>query len=161
MKNKVLTQISALAEMDMDALKKLWSELYDIPPPGINRTYMIRRLTYRIQEIAYGGLPEDVQKKLHELRRSVPTKINPKRNCLPPAGTNLVREYQGIEHRVTVLHDDPDQTTVKLGKEQKLDASYVAKYVRIQGIIPSVWVRLKHVGHLLRQSAKYPPPLLA
>ncbi len=67
MKNKVLAQISALAEMDMDALKKLWGELYDIPPPGINRTYMIRRLTYRIQEIAYGGLPEDVQKKLHEL----------------------------------------------------------------------------------------------
>jgi hypothetical protein len=105
MKNNVLKQISALAEMDMDALKKLWCELYDTQPPGINRTYMVRRLTYRIQEIAYGGLAEDVQKKLREMRRSVPTKINPKRNCLPPAGTNLVREYQGIEHRVTVLQD--------------------------------------------------------
>jgi len=101
----ILKQISALPEMEMDDLKKLWCDIYDIPPPGINRTYMIRRITYRIQEIAFGGLPDDVQKRLRTLRGSVPTKINPKRKCLPPAGTNLVREYQGIEHRVTVLQD--------------------------------------------------------
>ncbi len=105
MSNTILMQISALAEMNMDALKKLWRELYDTAPPGINRTYMIRRLTYRIQEIAYGGLPEDVQKRIRTLKDSVPTEINPKRQCLPPPGTNLVREYQGIQHRVIVLHD--------------------------------------------------------
>ncbi len=104
MNNTVLKQIAALSDMSMDDLKSLWQELYEsVDPPASNRTYIIRRLTYRLQEIAYGGLPDDVQKRLHDLRGSVPTRINPKRKCLPPPGTNLVREYQGIEHRVTVL----------------------------------------------------------
>lgn len=55
--------------------------------------------------VSLGGLPDDVQKRLHELRGSVPTILNPKRKCLPPPGTNLVREYQGITHRVTVLYE--------------------------------------------------------
>ncbi len=106
MSNSVLNKIAGLSDMDMDSLKGLWRELHqDIEPPASNRTYIIRRLTYRLQEIAYGGLPEDVSKRLRSLRKSVPTEINPKRKCLPPPGTNLVREYQGIEHRVTVLQD--------------------------------------------------------
>lgn len=105
MTDTVLKQISALADMDMDALKKQWRELFDIEPPASNRIYILRRLTYRLQEISYGGLTEDVQARLRSLRNSVPTEINPKRKNLPPPGTNLVREYQGIEHRVIVLHD--------------------------------------------------------
>lgn len=105
MTNTVLKQISALADMDMDALKKQWRELFDIEPPASNRIYILRRLTYRLQEISYGGLTEDVQARLRSLRNSVPAEINPKRKNLPPPGTNLVREYQGIEHRVIVLHD--------------------------------------------------------
>lgn len=105
MTNTVLKQISALADMDMDALKKQWRELFDIEPPASNRTQIIRRLTYRLQEISYGGLAEDVQTRLRALRKSAPPEIDPKRKNLPPPGTNLVREYQGIEHRVIVLHD--------------------------------------------------------
>ncbi len=105
MTETVLKQISALADMDMDALKKQWRELFDIEPPASNRTYIIRRLTYRLQEISYGGLEADVQARLRSLRNSTPAEINPKRKNLPPPGTNLVREYQGIEHRVIVLHD--------------------------------------------------------
>lgn len=107
MSNSLLKQITALSDMDIAELKKLWLEYYsDVEPPANgSRTLIIRRLTYRLQEISYGGLPEDVQKRLRDLRGSVPTIINPKRKCLPPPGTNLVREYQGITHRVTVLHE--------------------------------------------------------
>ena len=107
MSKSLLKQIADLSDMGIADLKKLWREYYpDVEPPAnSSRILMIRRLTYRLQEISLGGLPDDVQKRLHELRGSVPTILNPKRKCLPPPGTNLVREYQGITHRVTVLHE--------------------------------------------------------
>ncbi len=107
MNKSLLKQIAELSDMGIADLKKLWREYYpDVEPPAnSSRILMIRRLTYRLQEISLGGLPDDVQKRLHELRGSVPTILNPKRKCLPPPGTNLVREYQGITHRVTVLYE--------------------------------------------------------
>jgi hypothetical protein len=107
MNKSLLKQIAELSDIGIADLKKLWREYYpDVEPPAnSSRILMIRRLTYRLQEISLGGLPDDVQKRLHELRGSVPTILNPKRKCLPPPGTNLVREYQGITHRVTVLYE--------------------------------------------------------
>jgi hypothetical protein len=64
MTDSVVRQMAALADLDMDGLKKLWTELYDVAPPGFNRLYMIKRLSYRIQELAYGGLSEETKEQI-------------------------------------------------------------------------------------------------
>ena len=106
MTDTVLKQLSALAVMDIDALKAMWKDLYkDIEPPKSNRIFLIRRLSYRIQEIAYGGLSHETKNKIKKLQRNPSAGSMARNRDLPPPGTVLTREYQGVEHRVTVLHD--------------------------------------------------------
>ena len=57
MSDTVLKQITALSGMDIATLKATWRDLYKTEPPKFNRANIERRLAYRIQEIAYGGLP--------------------------------------------------------------------------------------------------------
>lgn len=103
MKDTVLKQLSALQTMDMEALKAMWKDLYDIPPPKSNRTFLIRRISYRIQEIAYGGLTAETKTKIRKMKRDPGAGVTERSRELPPPGTMITREYQGVEHRVTVL----------------------------------------------------------
>ena len=105
MTDTVLRQLSALPAMDMNALKALWKDLYDIEPPKSNRTFLIRRLSYRIQEIAYGGLTPETKKRIQRLKHDPNAGAAKRDRSLPPTGTMITREYQGVEHRVTVLDD--------------------------------------------------------
>ncbi len=105
--NKLLSRIAALTTMPTPDLKKMWRELYESEPPAFNRAHLEQRLTYRLQEIAYGGLTEKTIEKLKRLRDG--KKASTYRQVVkPPAGTILVKEYEGIEHRVLVLHDGFD-----------------------------------------------------
>ena len=56
MNNSVLAQLAALPEKSTAELKQMWRELYDREPPPYNKPFLIKRLAYRIQELAYGGL---------------------------------------------------------------------------------------------------------
>lgn len=103
MSDTVLKQITALSGMDIATLKATWRDLYKTEPPKFNRANIERRLAYRIQEIAYGGLPAEVKAQITQMRRQMEAGTRQKDNSGPPPGTVLVREYQGIEHRVTVL----------------------------------------------------------
>ncbi len=102
MSETVLKQVSALPKLEYEELREMWDSMFDKPPQSTNRTYMIRRMAYRIQELAFGGLSEEARKRMHELKRRSDT-FAKKTRVLPPVGTQLVREYQGIEHRVMVL----------------------------------------------------------
>lgn len=109
MTDSIVSQIAALSEMEMDELKKLWIDLYpDIKPPTsqrLNKIYFTRRLAYRIQEIAHGGLPNTTRTQLRKMVKN-PTPTQRKRNSqLPPPGTQLIRVWKGVEHRVKILHD--------------------------------------------------------
>lgn len=103
MSDTVLKQITALSGMDITTLKATWRDLYKTEPPKFNRANIERRLAYRIQEIAYGGLPAEVKAQITQMRRQMEAGTRQKDNSGPLPGTVLVREYQGIEHRVTVL----------------------------------------------------------
>lgn len=110
MADTVLAQLAALKTAPIATLKQKWRELFDREPPPYNRRFLEHRLAYRIQELAYGGLKPETLHRLRDLaeeldggdpkRRSQPTKDR------PIAGTRLIREYQGIEHCVTVRDDD-------------------------------------------------------
>ena len=55
MTDSIAAQVAALSKTPTPELKQMWRELFDKEPPGFSRSYLISRLAYRIQELAYGG----------------------------------------------------------------------------------------------------------
>src|SRR5215203_1006964 len=109
MKDTVLARVAALKTMATPALKQKWRELFDTEPPPYNRRFLESRLAYRIQELAYGGLKPDTVERLVALGEQLDggniavrrTRVDDR----PIAGTRLIREWQAIEHCVTVLQE--------------------------------------------------------
>ena len=56
MQKTVLKQIDELSQMSMAQLRKRWTDLMGTDPGRLGRQYLMRRLAYRVQELAYGGL---------------------------------------------------------------------------------------------------------
>jgi hypothetical protein len=108
MNDSALAQVAALPEKSMADLKQLWRDLCDREPPPYNRRFLVKRLAYRIQELAYGGLSARAEAKLKELveeeDRRVKAKLPVRKGDRPIVGTRL-REWQGVEHTATVLDD--------------------------------------------------------
>jgi len=105
MTNKsVINQLAALPDMSVADLKAMWGNLFETPPQTSNKDFLVRKIAWRIQELAYGGLPDETRQRLRELRKKAEI-YNHKRRNLPPEGTILTREHGGEEHRVLVLFD--------------------------------------------------------
>ncbi|BCO30076.1 hypothetical protein TspCOW1_01790 [Thiohalobacter sp. COW1] len=102
----VIGKVAALPSLENNELKKLWRELFDESAPRKKRDYLIPRLAWRIQELAYGGLSDNAQDRINRLLRSK-EQLKPSSNRLkrPAVGTKLIREYQGVEHHVTVTRN--------------------------------------------------------
>ncbi len=102
----VMAQILALEHLAMSDLKEKWQELNGNNAPPYNKRFLIKNLAYRIQELAFGGLPEALDKKLHiaASMQEIGNKYQ-KESERPVTGTRLLREYKGEEHQVTVLKD--------------------------------------------------------
>jgi Protein of unknown function (DUF2924) len=108
MTNSVLAQIGALKSMPAAGLKVRWRELFDTEPPPYNRRFLESRLAYRIQELAFGGLKPETVERLAALAQGFDGKgaRRPRSGQdRPIAGTQLIREWQGVEHSVTVRDD--------------------------------------------------------
>jgi hypothetical protein len=108
MTNSVLAQIGALRSMPVTGLKARWRELFETEPPPYNRRFLESRLAYRIQELAYGGLKPETLERLAALAEQVDGKATRRARSAqerPIAGTRLIREWQDIEHSVTVRDD--------------------------------------------------------
>jgi hypothetical protein len=107
--NTVLARVAALKAMPTAKLKEQWAALFDTPPPPYNRRFLESRLAYRIQELAYGGLKPETVRRLEQLGEQLDGgNIAVRRlrgSDIPIAGTRLIREYQGVEHTVTVMAD--------------------------------------------------------
>jgi hypothetical protein len=107
---QVLPRLAALQTASTAALKQQWRELFGKEPPAFNRAYLQSRLAYRIQELAYGGLKPETRARLEALGEQLDggnvmlRRIRADSRPLP--GTRLLREWQGIEHVVTVRPDD-------------------------------------------------------
>ncbi len=109
MSDNVLAQLAALPEKTTPELKALWRELYDREPPPYSKPFLEKRLAYRIQELAHGGLSVRAEAKLAERIEEEDQRLKGKRPVRrgdrPIAGTRLIREWQGVEHTATVLDD--------------------------------------------------------
>ncbi len=105
MTTAILTQVAALPAMHTDKLKAMWRELTGTEPPPYNRTFLVKRLAYRLQELAFGGLSPQADRQLDDLADELDGKKKPKPKDMtaPIAGTKLIREWQGVLHEVTAL----------------------------------------------------------
>lgn len=109
----VLRQLAELEDLPTDVLKERWRALYGKEPPRFNRQFLIKRLAYRIQEIAYGGLRESDRVRMDQILdqqgyNEIGVKLGRGKAGMvdrPIPGTLLVREWQGAKHEVTVMPD--------------------------------------------------------
>ncbi|MBM9595994.1 DUF2924 domain-containing protein [Rhodobacteraceae bacterium MCCB 386] len=103
-------EIAALKNATTPELKQQWRDLFNSEPPPFNRRYLESRLGYRIQELAYGGLKPETIRRLERLGEELDggdrkkSRIRADRDR-PIVGTRLIREWQGVEHVVTVTTD--------------------------------------------------------
>jgi hypothetical protein len=105
--DSIPARLAALRTTPLPALKAQWRDLFGTEPPGYNRKHLESRLAYRIQELAYGGLKPETVKRLEALGEQVAdrsvTRKRTRHDATPIAGTRLIRDWQGVEHTVTVL----------------------------------------------------------
>lgn len=109
MTTDVLRRVAALPNMSMPELKRMWREMYQAEPPPYNKSFLVKRLAFRIQELTFGGLSEATEIRLKILaeekkggeRAPVPMPTMDR----PIVGMRMIREWKGVEHSCTVLED--------------------------------------------------------
>ena len=89
-----------LTRMSRPELCERWKALYGREPPNSSREFLRRRLAYRVQEIAYGGLEIALKRELTP--EVVPDR---KRASILHDGTRILRSWKGKECVVTVRGD--------------------------------------------------------
>ena len=111
-----------LKNTSLEELKKKYSELFKgKSAPSNNKTYLWKKIAYKLQELEYGGLPTETQGKIQELiqkydpvnnkamrpedaSQDQPKKPNLRRDKrLPIPGTVITKIYKGIELQVKIL----------------------------------------------------------
>ncbi|MBZ5640607.1 MAG: DUF2924 domain-containing protein [Acidobacteriia bacterium] len=126
MQGGVIAQIEAFRKMTVADLRREWERLHGEPTRSRNREYLWRRLAWRVQELAHGGLSDTAKARVAELapqafaRAPVPGGFQPppvqpapveepsrtvRDPRLPSPGTVITRRYHGREIRVVVTED--------------------------------------------------------
>ncbi|MDP9195622.1 MAG: DUF2924 domain-containing protein [Pseudomonadota bacterium] len=99
-------QLAALQDLDSNALKDHWRQIYGAEPPKrMSQERLRRAVAYKLQEKVYGGLNPAIRRQLRQMAQdlrqgkkvSAPVSIKP--------GTRLVRSWQGKAHTVIVQED--------------------------------------------------------
>ncbi len=125
MNPKVAAEIARLNDLTVSQLAQRFEELFGEPCRSRHRKYLIRRIAWRLQANAEGGLSERARKRAEELAEdaevrvtaprekktddeSAPAtiKMEPDRDSrLPPPGNWIERPYKGRTVRVLVVAD--------------------------------------------------------
>jgi hypothetical protein len=105
----ILARITALSDLDQDGLRQEWRALLTTDPPGYGPGLMRKRLAYRIQELAYGGMAKATIERLHAIHQQARCRgpgpgLSKLATDIPTAGTVLIREHEGIRHEVRIVH---------------------------------------------------------
>ena len=67
MTDAVRDDLLALQHLAMPDLIEKWRLLFNREPPKYGELFMRRRLAYRIQELAYGGLSDAAKRKIENV----------------------------------------------------------------------------------------------
>lgn len=102
----VAAELARLPQLSMNELWGLWDRFFDRRPVHHNRDYLEARIAYCVQERAFGALSPVVRRRLEKIGENGVVPGQKRRDEHPlAAGSVLIREYNGIEHRVSVLPD--------------------------------------------------------
>lgn len=105
---EVEAELERLPSIRIAALRIRYRELFRTDPPKAFGPDLLRRsIAYRIQENAYGGMSKETRRLLDRLVKEYWAKPSGK-ITLPrriKSGSVIVREWQGVTHRVMVLED--------------------------------------------------------
>ena len=112
----VAVHLAALGAMTVAELRSKYENVFGEPTRSHNKDYLRKKIAWRIQEIAEGGLSERARARINELAVGAPDHWqaparrrmaangraeNAQRDSrLPVAGTVLSRTYKGAEHEV-------------------------------------------------------------
>lgn len=98
-----VTRLEALTNFE---LRRDWRQLHGMQPPkSLSRDLLLRGITYKIQERAFGGLSKSVLRKLSKALPEARGNSDRTARIRMKAGTRLVREWNGQTHTVVVLAD--------------------------------------------------------
>ncbi len=118
-------EIAALQRMAPKELRARYAEVFGEQTRSGNKPALIKRIAWRLQARAEGGLSERAQRRAEQLARDADLRLTPPKGpkseeagwtktgtiCggvddrLPPPGTVIARGYKGQTLRVTVLQD--------------------------------------------------------
>jgi hypothetical protein len=118
-------QLAELQRLTTQQLRTRFAELFGERKPANNRTWLLKRIAWRLQALVEGGLSERARRRAQELANDADLRLNapvPRRLAppgqeqpsmrtepeardkrLPPAGTILARRYKGATVQVQVL----------------------------------------------------------
>ena len=122
MESSVIRQIHRLRQMTVGELRLEWAKLHGEATRSRNRDYLWRRLSWRLQELAHGGLSDRAKARIDALaldafarartpavavepQQAEPRSVPRRDPRLPSPGTVLTRQYHGREVRGVTLDD--------------------------------------------------------
>lgn len=121
MKLNIAKEVTALEQMTVGQLQQRYVEVFGEPVRSRHKQYLIRRIAWRLQANAEGGLSERALRRAEELANIADVRVTPPRVAngattsttapptsatdrrLPPAGTAITRRYKGRTISVIVL----------------------------------------------------------
>jgi hypothetical protein len=118
----IVNEVAALERLSIGQLRQRFAELFGEATAASNRTWLVKRIAWRLQALAEGDLSERARRRAAELARDADLRLNAPRNHtttanapepvtvptpvdhrLPPPGTILTRPYKGQLVQVQVL----------------------------------------------------------
>jgi hypothetical protein len=123
MELNVVNEVAALERLSIGQLRQRFAEVFGEATRAGNRTWLVKRIVWRLQALAEGDLSERARRRASELARDADLRLNtPRRKSttvslepvsistsvdqrLPPPGTILTRPYKGQQLHVQVLTD--------------------------------------------------------
>jgi hypothetical protein len=106
---EILKRIMKLQKQSEKELLKIWHTMFDENPEIKSRKYMVAKLAYKIQELAYGGLDIETENKIRNCAKEVTkekTVASKKtRKFSPMIDTKISKEHGGKIHEVLVVND--------------------------------------------------------
>jgi hypothetical protein len=121
----LVNEVAALQRLSVSQLRQRFAQLFGETTHASNRTWLIKRIAWRIQALAEGDLSQRARQRAAELARDADLRLNPPQSQatptpppsesisvptpvdqrLPPPGTLLTRPYKGQLVQVQVLTD--------------------------------------------------------
>ena len=124
MEINIVNEVAALRRLSIAQLRQRFAELFDETTNASNRTWLSKRILWRMQALAEGDLSQRARQRADQLARDADLRLNAPHNKttttpppppaniaapidqrLPPPGTILTRPYKGLLIQVQVLSE--------------------------------------------------------